>query len=148
MLHFGGLRYFALPALPSEHVVPHSLATDLGNFAGRLYMDFDEYSLLVNYTKNRNCSSELNAPTTRLVGFLIEWLSLRRKGQDILHTPMGYVCQGRPLNSEHAFFSLQCVADKSVVSPCRRNGAVDGMEKDDDVDEENSWDDANGSELV
>lgn len=148
MLHFGGLRYFALPELPAEHAVPHSLATDLSNFAGRLYMDFDEYSLMMDYTKNKNTSSELNAPTTRLIGFLIEWLSLRRKGQDIMHTPIGYVCQGRPLNSEHPFFSLQYVADKSVVSSCRRDGAVDRMEKDDDVDVDNSWDDADGSDSV
>lgn len=111
-------------------------------------MDFDECSLLVDYTENKRCSSGLDAPTTRVVGFLIEWLSLRRKGQDIMHTPIGYVCQGRPLNREHGFFSLQGATDKGVVSFYRENGAVNRAEKDDELDEENPWDDADGSESV
>ncbi|KAL6353777.1 hypothetical protein LRP88_12769 [Fusarium phalaenopsidis] len=37
--------------------------------------------------------------------FLLEWLTYRRQTADILHTPMGYVCQGRALQATHAFFN-------------------------------------------
>ena len=30
---------------------------------------------------------------------------MRRKGQDFVHTPMGHVCQGKPLAASHPFFS-------------------------------------------
>lgn len=37
--------------------------------------------------------------------FLQDWLSIRRRGQEFTHAPMGYVCSGRPLNEAHSFFS-------------------------------------------
>lgn len=37
--------------------------------------------------------------------FLHEWLAVRRRGQDFVHTPMGYVCQGKALNASHPFFA-------------------------------------------
>ncbi|KAH8689142.1 hypothetical protein BGW36DRAFT_442375 [Talaromyces proteolyticus] len=37
--------------------------------------------------------------------FLQEWIAVRRRGQDFTHTPMGYVCQGKPLDADHPFFS-------------------------------------------
>ncbi|KAH8896015.1 hypothetical protein GQ53DRAFT_854400 [Thozetella sp. PMI_491] len=36
--------------------------------------------------------------------FLQEWLTLRRRGQDVGPTPMGYISQGKPLTKEHPFF--------------------------------------------
>lgn len=36
--------------------------------------------------------------------FLQDWLTVRRKGQDFMNTPMGYVCQGKPLTESHPFF--------------------------------------------
>lgn len=43
--------------------------------------------------------------TTRPLTFLQEWLAVRRKGQDFTHTPMGHVCQGKPLTASHPFFT-------------------------------------------
>ena len=43
--------------------------------------------------------------TAKPLAFLQEWLALRRKGQDFTHTPMGYVCQGKPLRASHPFFT-------------------------------------------
>ena len=43
--------------------------------------------------------------TTKPLQFLQDWLALRRRGQDFTHTPMGYVCQDKPLNANHAFFA-------------------------------------------
>lgn len=42
--------------------------------------------------------------TAKPLTFLQEWLAVRRKGQDFTHTPMGYICQGKPLNASHPFF--------------------------------------------
>ena len=105
MVHFSRLDYFALPTLPKGHVVPQDITNDLGIFAGRLYMDFDECASLVAKVENTRIYTRSGAPRTGLVSLLLEWLSLRRKGQDIMHTPMGYVCQGRDLHREHPFFA-------------------------------------------
>ncbi|KAI9765237.1 MAG: hypothetical protein M1840_007729 [Geoglossum simile] len=50
---------------------------------------------------NRQTQSFTKKPLT----FLQEWLAVRRKGQDFVHTPMGYVCHGKPLAASHPFFS-------------------------------------------
>lgn len=48
-----------------------------------------------------NCKSSFaKNPLT----FLHDWLAVRRKGQEFLHTPMGYVCQSRSLTQNHPFF--------------------------------------------
>jgi hypothetical protein len=43
--------------------------------------------------------------TAKPLTFLQEWLAVRRKGQDFTHTPMGHVCQGKPLMASHPFFT-------------------------------------------
>jgi hypothetical protein len=140
MLHFNGLKYYAIPSLPPEWRAPTWLTIELGIFAGRLYFEYEEYSDLREYlgfreapkfTKatrevvvpaefNRsegivyNAIEELGKDiaepraqsfTANPLTFLQEWLAVRRKGQDFVHTPMGYVCQGKPLAASHPFFS-------------------------------------------
>jgi hypothetical protein len=48
---------------------------------------------------------QLQSFTKKPLTFLHEWLAVRRKGQDFAHTPMGYVCQGKPLTANHPFFA-------------------------------------------
>ncbi|RYP92931.1 hypothetical protein DL770_000981 [Monosporascus sp. CRB-9-2] len=36
--------------------------------------------------------------------FTQEYLAVRRRGQEISHTPMGFLCMGKPLHNNHAFF--------------------------------------------
>jgi hypothetical protein len=43
--------------------------------------------------------------TTNPLTFLQEWLAIKRKGQDFTHTPMGYLCHGKPLTASHPFFT-------------------------------------------
>ena len=43
--------------------------------------------------------------TAKPLAFLQEWLAVRRRGQDFAHTPMGHICQGKPLASSHPFFT-------------------------------------------
>lgn len=54
-----------------------------------------------NSAKAPEISSFTNKPLT----FLQEWLAVRRKGQDFVHTPLGHVCHGKPLHANHPFFS-------------------------------------------
>lgn len=49
-------------------------------------------------------SKPLQSFTSKPLTFLHEWLAVRRKGQDFAHTPMGHVCQGKPLTASHPFF--------------------------------------------
>jgi hypothetical protein len=42
--------------------------------------------------------------TARPLTFLQEWLSVRRRGQDFAHSPMGFIAQGKPLQGSHPFF--------------------------------------------
>ncbi|KAH7108707.1 hypothetical protein B0J11DRAFT_390897, partial [Dendryphion nanum] len=100
MLHFSALNFYVLPKLPHGCFMPHLVTIELGTFAGCLYMDFEEYVSVIKYVENEGSS----AFTSKMVSFLLEWLALRRKGQDIIHTPMGYLCQNRPLDSSHTFF--------------------------------------------
>lgn len=37
--------------------------------------------------------------------FLMEWLTIRRKGQEFTNTPMSYACHGKPMNEDRFFFS-------------------------------------------
>lgn len=36
--------------------------------------------------------------------FTREWLSIRRRGQEFSHSPMGFLCLRKPLREDHAFF--------------------------------------------
>jgi hypothetical protein len=143
MLHFNNLKYYAVPALPTEWEPPNWLALELGILAGRLYLEFGEYSDLRKYLGSGEDSAKLaeipddaeppmefheaestehetvdekeeetemsvqqaQSFTAKPLTFLQEWLAIRRKGQDFTHTPMGYVCQGKPLVASHPFFT-------------------------------------------
>jgi hypothetical protein len=78
--------------------------------------------------------------------FMQEWLSLRRKGQDFAHTPMGFVCQGKPLGPDHPFFKvvknvvLVPVVGNKVEVAAEEEGSDDDLYDDDyehDEDDEN-----------
>ncbi|OCL12896.1 hypothetical protein AOQ84DRAFT_417852 [Glonium stellatum] len=49
MLHFNDLTYFSIPPLPAGWKAPNWLKIELGIFAGRLYLEFDEYADLKKY---------------------------------------------------------------------------------------------------
>jgi hypothetical protein len=113
MLHFDTLTYYALPGLPSGWKGPSWLPFELGILSGRLYFSYSEYDTLLEYLNiveengsdsQGSSSSDAQANAKNTLAFLNEWLATRRQGQDITHTPMGYVCQGRKLRSDHPFF--------------------------------------------
>lgn len=122
MMHFNDLTYYALPAMPTEWCAPKWLRIELGLFSGRLYFDFEEYDDITRFlglsstgetagdvegtrprTDSLVRSSGLFAANPLL--FVQEWLSIRRKGQDFTHTPMGTICRGKSLTASHPFFA-------------------------------------------
>ncbi|KAF8867182.1 hypothetical protein BDZ45DRAFT_609382 [Acephala macrosclerotiorum] len=151
MLHFNGLSYYVLPRLPMGYTVPDWFSIELGIFAGRLYINFPECGPLTKYLQladktdietPQSNSEHVGVFTKNPVNFLLEWLTLCRKGQDIMHTPMGYVCQRRPLHKSHPFFVARCADTGEVVTPSvggRAGGNVEEAE-DGDTDLEDEWD--------
>ena len=124
MLCFDTCNFFAVPSLPTGWTAPQWLRRDLGIFAGRLYFPFEDYHELCDYlgvekyfdttlaqegdmdeTDDTTAKGQL---TSKPKEFLQEWLAMRRKGQDFLHTPMGFIVQGKGLTSSHAFFKDTC----------------------------------------
>ncbi|KAF2871478.1 hypothetical protein BDV95DRAFT_493867 [Massariosphaeria phaeospora] len=109
MLHFNDLDFHATPSLPPNFRIPTWFKVELGIFAGRLYFNWDEYSVMLQYLGVENSREETaigrrEAFAEKPLSFLHDWLAVRRKGQDFEHTPMGFVTTGKPLSSEHPFF--------------------------------------------
>ena len=168
MLHFNTLQYFSIPTMPTGWKPPAWLVIELGIFAGRLYFEFDEYnglrkflgyqdedaapSIEVQELHDTTDEAEMitDTPqtqsfTAKPLTFLLEWLTVKRKGQNFSHTPMGYVAQGKFLTKSHPFFSridndiapkLQIVdknndREKSSLDD-QNNAASDGINDDDE----------------
>jgi hypothetical protein len=148
MLHFNGLSYYVLPRLAVGYTAPDWLSIELGIFAGRLYINFSECAPLTNYIQlaDKTCTDSPQRRTQHVgnftknpVDFLLEWLMVCRKGQDIMHTPMGYICQGRPLHESHPFFAVRSTGAREVGGPSGggTSGDVDEAEdRDPDLEDE------------
>ena len=105
MLDFSSLKYLSYPALPKDYSAPAWLAVEMGILAGRLYMRYSEAQDMIAYLEDCVGRDETSGKLcSDPPSFLLEWLPLRRTAQDILHTPAAYICQGRPLRRNHAFF--------------------------------------------
>jgi hypothetical protein len=91
-----------------------------------------------------NASTKRTKLTTRPLTFLQEWLAIRRRGQDFVHTPMGFLTQGKPLHGSHPFFKPtqpqpSAAAVQPLSLPSRRTGDHDddgdrAAGEDDDYD--------------
>jgi hypothetical protein len=151
MLHFNELSYYVLPCLPGGYTVPDWFSIELGIFAGRLYINFPECAPLTKYLQLADkTGTEAPQGTIEHVGvsiknpldFLLEWLTVCRKGQDIMHTPMGYICQGRLLHESHPFFVARSADARKVDTPPLGSGTsanVDEAEEG-DPDIKDEWD--------
>lgn len=134
MLHFSGLLYYVIPRLPVGYAVPDWLSVELGIFAGRLYMNFAECAAVERYLRlasNFNAkqlqsnSEHVDVLTTDSVNFLLNWLTIRRKGQNIMHTPMGYICQRRLLHQDHPFFATRNADVDDVITSTAGDPTID-----------------------
>ncbi len=159
MAELGRLTYHAVPAIPvgpAKHDIPDWLRIEIGILGGRLYFEFSEYQTIVDYLRTDEdeghddwipqTDGAVNPAVNRggmiganVIGFVLEWLTMRRKGQDITHTPMGYVCQRRVLTKNHPFFRSPCALPQDVRTQGieRRSSEEerDGSESDDGVSE-------------
>ena len=125
MLQFDGLQFYAIPSLSVDWCVPAWLRIKLGTLAGRLYFQYDEYSLLYRYfgidsednSRVGDGSRELEKKTfsEKPLAFLQEWLAVRRKGQDFTYTPKGYICQGKILTANHPFFAVTAARGDNLM---------------------------------
>jgi hypothetical protein len=140
MLQFSGMRYYSMPPLQSEHIIPQRLTIEVGILAGRLYLQHDECAPLIEYIDSASIHRRSDATATETIAFILEWLSLRRKGQDIMHTPLGYVCQGRPLGIEHAFFMTNRASDSHVAKLYHTSQGITETQEDEDDDDEKWYD--------
>jgi hypothetical protein len=138
---FNTLTYFTMPTREKPPTFPQWLSIEIGILAGRLYFDYSEYASLLAWLgidRETKSSRDLpNGPSRETVPvarglfvdqplkFLLEWLTYRRQTLDIMHTPMGYVCQRRNLDSEHSFFnSATASRDVDEAPPGTQGGIV------------------------
>lgn len=131
MHHFNSFLYYSIPAVSSDVKLPTTIALELGFIAGRLYFDFSEYEDLKDYVHGSSAAKPTHTEahhdrspeahkqrfTRKPAAFLLDWLNIRRKTQDILHTPMGYLCQNRQLQASHPFFTTQCGEFEPLTVP-------------------------------
>ena len=154
MLHFDDLSYYALPPVPAGYKFPSWLTIELGIFSGRLYLSFPGTKSLKAYLGVRSGSGEVDPGHQRLeedvgacafvknpMAFLPEWLALRRKTQDVVHTPMGYILQGRPLHESHPFFMENTTAGQESAGSLAPSGTATGLDEDGTDDDEDSGSD-------
>ncbi|KAK7937284.1 uncharacterized protein PG986_014152 [Apiospora aurea] len=62
--------------------------------------------------------------------FTREWLSVRRRGQDIAHSPMGFIASGKPLYADLPFFQRAregAGVTSSLFAPVSAAGPMDPM---------------------
>ena len=148
MQHFSRLDFYATPTLPRGWRPPSWVSFELGILSGRLYFDFSDYNYILHSLRcdadlseyveissdpGKDTTAQIATKTT--LAFLMEWLSIRRQGQDITHTPMGYVCQGWTLRSDHPFFLRRAVdqdSDTAANDSSGRSFQSSGVAADED----------------
>ncbi|KAI9776526.1 MAG: hypothetical protein M1816_005238, partial [Peltula sp. TS41687] len=54
--------------------------------------------------ERKETRKQIRCFTNNPLSFLQEWLAVKRKEQNFVHTPMGYLCEGRQLRANHPFF--------------------------------------------
>ncbi|PTB71494.1 hypothetical protein M440DRAFT_350648 [Trichoderma longibrachiatum ATCC 18648] len=99
MVPFNELRYYSFPPIPANTTFPAWLKVELGILAGRLYTDYEEWKLMDDYIRGSQ-TGKLTSPA-----FLLEWVGVRCRAHDVLHTPIGYICLGREATESHPFFA-------------------------------------------
>lgn len=155
MLHFNNLLYYSLPELPDGWAPPDWLPFELGILAGRLYFTFSEYEDIINRlyspsgnTSEDNESADLWAEAKNRLNFLQEWLAVRRQGEDVTETPMGYVCQDWPLPGNHPFFTSRKIKTDDVDDLGLQSLRLSSPDEDehDSCDEDDDIDDVHGDD--
>ncbi|EHK46815.1 hypothetical protein TRIATDRAFT_291137 [Trichoderma atroviride IMI 206040] len=153
MQSFNSLVYYTIPSWTNDTLFPEFLAVEIGIVAGRLYFNYSEYKYLLFWLgivsdegrdeiSNGRTFMTCGFPFKKALNFLQEWLTYRRQTLDILHTPMGFVCQRRSLYNSHSFFASNTSNFQNIHQIARfRNSSIDGQESDDNDNESVGMDD-------
>ncbi|RFU72329.1 hypothetical protein TARUN_9940 [Trichoderma arundinaceum] len=115
MVSFNQLRHYSLPPIPLDVQFPVWLKVELGILAGQLYTDYEGWLHVAGYVKYPQDGVPVSP------AFLLEWLGVRCRAHDVLHTPMGYICLGRTVTENHPFF----VRNTAVITPTPPGSQVD-----------------------
>lgn len=139
--NFNDLRYYSMPTLPAGYKFPDWFSIELGIFAGRLYVTYEECALIAQYLQisgpdGRNAEAAAGRIFARNpMSFLSEWLPLRRQVSDVMQTPMGYIIQGRlhALHPDHAFFVTRVTEGPDTMAmPVSNSNSEDTSDEEDD----------------
>lgn len=161
MAYFNSLKYFNVPSLPEDYEFPKWFRIELGLFAGRLYASYDECLEIAEYLKalgtdlyaeeeaagsGGSQGSAVSTFSNNPIAFLLEWLALRRQVQDILQTPMGYICKGSRLHPDHPFFKAPSVEKPRLATEQSYTSST--TDASSDSDDEHEYEDEDDDEHI
>lgn len=137
MTPFNQLRYYTLPPIPLDAKFPSWFKVELGILAGRLYMDYQEWNLVNAYMKDSQTDTPISS------AFLLEWLGVRCRANDVLHTPIGYICLGKTPAQDHPFFARNAPVATAMLTAFPTDDAVEEPENEEWEESENEeWKEA------
>lgn len=129
MTPFNQLRYYTLPPIPLYAEFPSWFKVELGVLAGRLYMDYEEFT----YMRDSQADTPISS------AFLLEWLGVRCRANDVLHTPIGYICLGKTPAQDHPFFARTASVASAMLTVFPTDDTVEEPENGD-------WEESEGEE--
>ncbi|KID60497.1 uncharacterized protein G6M90_00g066920 [Metarhizium brunneum] len=143
---FNCLSYLAVPNWPRNSTLPTWLSIEVGILSGRLYFKFLEYNALLSWLgvhpDEQQSASSMGIRISEPLQFLQEWVTYRRQTDDILNTPVGFVCQRQHLHEGHFFFLSHEANYESAASISSDEPRLEETDEDGDADDTESTDDA------
>jgi hypothetical protein len=134
MTPFNQLRYYTLPPIPLDAKFPSWFKAELGILAGRLYTDYAEWKLANAYMKEAQANTSISSE------FLLEWLGVRCRANDVLHTPIGYICLGKTPAQDHPFFAQNANVSSAMLTTYTNDGANEEPEDEEwEESEDEEW---------
>ncbi|PNP48136.1 hypothetical protein TGAMA5MH_00793 [Trichoderma gamsii] len=124
MTPFNQLRYYTFPPIPLDAEFPSWFRVELGVLAGRLYMDYEDWSLTNAFMRDSQADTPISS------AFLLEWLGVRCRANDVLHTPIGYVCLGKTPAHDHPFFARTTSITTSMLKALPTDDTVEEPENE------------------
>ncbi|KAK2596613.1 hypothetical protein QQS21_006289 [Conoideocrella luteorostrata] len=141
---FNSLTYLTIPSWPKERTIPAWLGIEVGLVAGRLYFNYTEYESFLSWlgiSENQQVSEvPCGLPIDQPLRFLQEWVANRRQTQDIMYTPVGFVCQNKGLDESHFFFGHPNLDPESGNVALKRAALARNEHIEDDGSDDAEWD--------
>lgn len=137
MTPFNQLQYYTLPPIPLDAEFPSWFRVELGILAGRLYMGYEDFNLTDDYMRD----SQVDTPMSS--AFLLEWLGVRCRANDVLHTPIGYICLGKTPAQDHPFFARTASVATAMLTAFPTDDTVEEPENEEwEESDSEEWEEA------